>query len=247
MSDKVTDSSDEQREPDASQAAVDSETQKGDSTNSLAASELVEAIKADPNAVAQLREMFRRADQSDKDKSVVKTNERLDQQDETLRRFAEILNVDPAKASQAENQIVFEQMARDYRAGKLQPAQEPVGSGLTVSEAQALASSLMSDLSQEAQQAVLAQVNVKAFADEAALSRFVVSQAAVAKPVSSSATLSTPSAGGAAVHGIEEATDAYMKNYQAALDRGDSAEAKRLRKNARKDGIPVDQIIWAVH
>jgi len=244
MNDQVTDSPDGLEEPGTSQAPADSQTQTGDAVHSLAAEDVVKAIEENPAVKEAIRRMF----QSEKDKGVDKAQKMADENRTLIQRVLEIAGVDPATAQNAEQQAHLEQMVEAWQQGDFSPPSQVVGSGLTPDEAQTLASSLTSGLLPEAKQAVLNQVGQNAFPTAEALTKFVVTQsvAVSSKPVSTSASAATPSAGSAASPGIEEATAHFMKTYQAALDKGDPYEAKRLRKEARANGIPFDQIQWEV-
>ncbi len=243
MSDQ-TDSGDVDQEPVASQAPVDSEPQPVSETqegNSLAGKELVAAIQRDPEAQEELRRMF----QSGKDKGVAKAVSMAEESASQVQRLAQLLNVDENTVVQAQRELVLDDMVRNYGSDVVQPVQEQVSSGLTVSEAQALASSALKGTSKEVQDAVLADVGTKAFVNADALHQYIVSQSLTHanKPAGSLATQSAPSAGEAKGDPSPEALLAeYTEKVFAA--RGKPDEIRALRDSYREQGLDVDRVVF---
>ncbi len=240
MNDQITDSPEELEEPETSQVSVDSQAPEGDSSDSLA-NEGADQVSG--LTEKQIREYVRNEFQSLKDTRIAKlesaqeeTSTRLDQYE----KYRES-GLTPA---QAKRELAVDELLANR---KPQPVQQPVNSGLTAVEAQALASSLTSGLLPEAQQAVLTQVGQNAFPNQEALNKFVVKQSAAvaSKPVATPASSSSPSAQStASPAGSEELTTKYSKDMIAA--RGKPGEIRAIKDQARKDGVDVDNIGFTI-
>lgn len=235
MNDQVTDSQEDVQETDASQAP-DSESQAGNSSDSLANDQAVQAAGLSEK---QIREYVRNEFQSLKDTRIAKLETATEENASRLDQY-EQYRESGMTPTQAKRELAVDEL---IAARNAQPAPMEVSSGLTPSEAQSLANSLIGGLSNDEQQKVMAQVNTKVFKDQAALNQFVVKQVASAKPVATSATTSTPAAGEAKGELSEEAllSDYTEKVYAA---RGKPDEIRALKAEYHKLGLAVDQVVF---
>lgn len=237
MDEQVTDSQEEVQEQDASQAP-NSEDRAGDSKDSLADDQ---AVQVEGLSEKQVREIVRSESQSVKDKRIAKLESAQEETSSRLDQYEQYRESGLSPA-QAKKEIAVDEIIAERNA---QPAQTEVSSGLTQSEAQSLAGSLISGLSADEQQTIMAQVNTKAFIDTSSLNQFVVSQVAAVKPVSSSATVSTPSAGEAKGQPSEGALlTEYTEKVIAA--RGKPDEIRALNAEYAELGLDIGGVVFTV-
>lgn len=237
MTDQITDTPDETPDQVVPPTTPDSTPTSGGSKNSLANDKAAQAAGLTEK---QIREYVRNEFKSLKDKRFAKletaqeeTSSRLDQYEQYRES-----GLTPAQAKR--------ELAVDELLQNAQPVQMEVNSGLTPSEAQSLASSLMGGLSQEAQQVILAEVGSKAFTDANSLSQFVVRQAAAAKPAGSQATMVTPSSGesGDGQLSPEALLNEYTSKVVAA--RGNPDAIRAINADYKEQGLDVDSVVFTV-
>lgn len=235
MTDQITDTSENTADPVAPQVTPDSPPISD--APSLANDTAAQAAGLTED---QIREYVRNEFKSLKDKRFAKLETGLEKNSSRLDQYEQYRESGLTPA-QAKRELAVDELLADKNT---QPVQTEVNSGLTPSEAQSLASSLTGSLSQEAQQAILAEVGAKAFTDADSLSQFVVSQAGTAKP-GSSATPATPSAGES---GGQLSPEALLNEYTTKViaNRGNPAEINKLKADYREQGLDVDNVVFTV-
>ena len=237
MNDQITDSQEEAQESDASQAP-NSENQAGESTSSLANDQAAQEAGLTEK---QIREYVRNEFKSLKDKRFAKLESAQEETSGRLDQYEQYRESGLSPA-QAKRELAVDELLANQNA---QPVQTEVNSGLTPSEAQSLANSLIGGLSQDEQQAIMAQVNTKVFKDQSSLNQFVVSQVAAVKPVPSPATATTPAAGEAKG---EPSGDALLSEYTSKViaARGNPEEIRALNAEYTEQGLDVGAVVFTV-
>ncbi len=88
----------------------------------------------------------------------------------------------------------------------------------------------------------------KTFSDANEMKNYFGEQQAVSgQTPASAATVVTPSGGAPTTPATEQAVTDYIKNYTEALDAGNRSLAVDLKRQARKDGIEVNDIVFDVN
>ncbi len=243
MSDKP-DSEEVVPEPDASQASVNSGGQPASETQAGNLGDNDAADQVSNLSEKQIREIVRRESQSIKDSRVAKIESAQQETASRLDQY-EAYRASGMEPAQAKRELAVDVL---LAAQDAQPVREQVNSGLTAQDALSLASSALKGVSENIREAVIAELDTRAFASVEVLNQFIVNQslAHATKPVGTTAITSTPNAGDAVKHGIEEKTADFITKYTTALQENRAGDAKILKREARTAGIPVDQIRWDI-